>query len=327
MSRYRLLVSVGFSVLFSLALVYVSLEVIRIVNSWLLGFVPDCVLLSDFPRCQELESGLRIFGYAGLAAIVVVVGVGFLLNKTKLSLLGSLALYLPTIGYFAFTMFFLAGVGVLRLLWLPFIDSEIFFRLGLITYVPVWVINSVITWIARLVMPELSGDFSVPVSFAFMVVGLAIFFLGVMTWVSDKLGHRALSTRGVYRLSRHPQYLGFIIWSYGLLSLASVVEGGRGWSPPAPGLPWLVAVSIVLGVALIEEIELRRRLGVEYLRYAEQTPFIMLVPKVLSNVITYPVRILIGKEMPESRAEVAVVMFFYLLIAVITSYIVSYLVI
>jgi len=327
LSRYRLLVSVGFSVLFSLALVYVSLEVIRIVNSWLLGFVPDCVLLSDFPRCQELESGLRIFGYAGLAAIIVVVGVGFLLNKTKLSLLGSLALYLPTIGYFAFTMFFLAGVGVLRLLWLPFIDSEIFFRLGLITYVPVWVINSVITWIARLVMPELSGDFSVPVSFAFMVVGLAIFFLGVMTWVSDKLGHRALSTRGVYRLSRHPQYLGFIIWSYGLLSLASVVEGGRGWSPPAPGLPWLVAVSIVLGVALIEEIELRRRLGVEYLRYAEQTPFIMLVPKVLSNVITYPVRILIGKEMPESRAEVAVVMFFYLLIAVITSYIVSYLVI
>jgi protein-S-isoprenylcysteine O-methyltransferase Ste14 len=314
-------------VLFSLALVYVSLEVIRIVNSWMLGFVPDCVLLSDFPRCQELKSGLRIFGYAGLAAIVVVVGVGFLLNKTKLSLLGSLALYLPTIGYFAFTMFFLAGVGVLRLLWLPFIDSEIFFRLGLITYVPVWVINSVITWIARLVMPELSGDFSVPVSFAFMVVGLAIFFLGVMTWVSDKLGHRALSTRGVYRLSRHPQYLGFIIWSYGLLSLASVVEGGRGWSPPAPGLPWLVAVSIVLGVALIEEIELRRRLGVEYLRYAEQTPFIMLVPKVLSNVITYPVRILIGKEMPESRAEVAVVMFFYLLIAVITSYIVSYLVI
>jgi protein-S-isoprenylcysteine O-methyltransferase Ste14 len=273
-------------VLFSLALVYVSLEVIRIVNSWMLGFVPDCVLLSDFPRCQELESGLRIFGYAGLAAIVVVVGVGFLLNKTKLSLLGSLALYLPTIGYFAFTMFFLAGVGVLRLLWLPFIDSEIFFRLGLITYVPVWVINSVITWIARLVMPELSGDFSVPVSFAFMVVGLAIFFLGVMTWVSDKLGHRALSTRGVYRLSRHPQYLGFIIWSYGLLSLASVV--GRGWSPPAPGLPWLIAVSIVLGVALIEEIELRRRLGVEYLRYAEQTPFIMLVPKVLSNVITYP---------------------------------------
>jgi protein-S-isoprenylcysteine O-methyltransferase Ste14 len=322
-----LLVSVGFSVLFSLALVYVSLEVIRIVNSWLLGFVPDCVLLSDFPRCQELESGLRIFGYAGLAAIVVVVGVGFLLNKTKLSLLGSLALYLPTIGYFAFTMFFLAGVGVLRLLWLPFIDSEIFFRLGLITYVPVWVINSVITWIARLVMPELSGDFFVPVSFAFMVVGLAIFFLGVMTWVSDKLRHRALSTRGVYRLSKHPQYLGFIIWSYGLLSLASVVEGGRGWSPPAPGLPWLVAVSIVLGVALIEEIELRRRLGVEYLRYAEQTPFIMLVPKVLSNVITYPVRILTGKEMPESRAEVAVVMFFYLLIAVITSYIVSYLVI
>gem|GEM_PF-5542992 len=33
MSRYRLLVSIDFSTLFSLALVYASLEVIRIVNS------------------------------------------------------------------------------------------------------------------------------------------------------------------------------------------------------------------------------------------------------------------------------------------------------
>ncbi len=322
-----MLVSIGFSTLFSLALVYASLEVIRMVNSWLLGFIPDCVLLSDFPRCQELESSLRILGYVGLATIIVIVGVGFLLNKTRLSLLGSLALYLPTIGYFAFTMFFLAGVGVLRLLWFPFIDSEIFVRLGLITYVPTWVINSVITWIARLVMPELSVDFSVPISFAFMVVGLAIFFLGVMTWVNDKLKHRVLSNEGVYRFSRHPQYLGFIIWSYGLLSLASVVEGGRGWSPPAPGLPWLIAVSIVLSIALIEEIELRRRLGSEYLQYAEQTPFIMLTPRALGSVITYPVKILIGKEMPESRAEVVVVMCFYLLIVMIASLIVSYLII
>ncbi len=327
MSRYRLLVSIGFSTLFSLALVYASLDVIRIVNSWLLGFIPDCVLLSDFPRCQELESSLRIFGYVGLATIIVIVGVGFLLNKTRLSLLGSLALYLPTIGYFAFTMFFLAGVGVLRLLWFPFIDSEIFVRLGLITYVPAWVINSVITWIARLVMPELSVDFSVPISFAFMVIGLAIFFLGVMTWVNDKLKHRVLSNEGVYRFSRHPQYLGFIIWSYGLLSLASVVEGGRGWSPPAPGLPWLIAVSIVLSIALIEEIELKRRLGSEYLQYAERTPFIMLIPRALGSVITYPAKILIGKEMPESRAEVVVVMCFYLLIVMSASLIVSYLII
>jgi len=180
------------------------------------------VLLSDFPRCQEVKSSLRVFGYVGLVVVLVIVSAGFLLNKTRLSLLGSLALYLPMIGYFAFTMFFLADVGVL---WLLFTDSEVFMMLGLIIYVPVWVINAAITWISKLVAPELSGDFIVPVCFAFMVVGLTIFFLDVMTWVSDRLQRRALSVWDVYRLSRHPQYLGFIAWSYGLLTLASVVKG------------------------------------------------------------------------------------------------------
>jgi len=169
-----------------------------------------------------VKSSLRVFGYVGLVVVLVIVSAGFLLNKTRLSLLGSLALYLPMIGYFAFTMFFLADVGVL---WLLFTDSEVFMMLGLIIYVPVWVINAAITWISKLVAPELSGDFIVPVCFAFMVVGLTIFFLDVMTWVSDRLQRRALSVWDVYRLSRHPQYLGFIAWSYGLLTLASVVKG------------------------------------------------------------------------------------------------------
>ncbi|MEM4607494.1 MAG: hypothetical protein QXV93_04920 [Zestosphaera sp.] len=66
MSKRELLISVVFSALFSLTLVYASIEVIKVVNNWMLGFIPDCILLSDFPRCQELESGLRIFGYVGL---------------------------------------------------------------------------------------------------------------------------------------------------------------------------------------------------------------------------------------------------------------------
>ena len=326
MSKYRVLASLGFSTLFSLALVYASVEIIRVVNEWMLGFVPDCVILEDFPRCQELESILRISGYVGLISIFIIICLGFLINKTKLSLLGSLALYLPTIGYFAFTMFFLAGVGVLRFLWIPFIDSEIFVRLGLITYAPVWVINAVVTWVAKLVMPELSGDFFIPICFTFMLIGLMIFFSSTVTWVKDRLQHTTLSTGGMYRFSRHPQYLGFIIWSYGLLSLASVVEGGRGWSPPAPGLPWLIAVAIILSVALTEEIELRNRLGSVYVQYAERTPFIILMPRILKDVITYPTRILIGKEIPTTRREVLVVICVYFTLVMIASLITSYLV-
>ncbi|MFZ8791287.1 MAG: hypothetical protein ACO2OS_03245 [Thermosphaera aggregans] len=47
---------------------------------------------------------------------LLITTAGFPLKKTRLSILGSLAIYLPTIGYLAFTMFFLAGVGALRLL-------------------------------------------------------------------------------------------------------------------------------------------------------------------------------------------------------------------
>lgn len=318
--------SVGFSALFSLTIVYASMEIIKIINELMLGFIPDCVLLSDFPRCQELESGLRVFGYIGLMVIFIIVSAGFLLNKVKLPLLGSLALYLPTIGYFAFTMFFLAGVGVLRLLWLPFTDSEVFMRLGLITYAPVWMINAIIKWITELVVPELSGDFFVPVCFSFMMVGLTVFFLGVVSWVNDKLQKRSLSVRGIYKFSRHPQYLGFIIWSYGFLSLASVVEGGRGWSPPAPGLPWLLSTAIILSVALIEEVELRNKLGNKYISYSERTPFIILMPKILRRVVTYPARILIGKEVPTTRREVFILACTYLALTMFISFLASYLV-
>jgi len=47
---------------------------------------------------------------------------GFMVRKSYLSTIGSVGLYLPTFGYFAFTMFFLAGVGVLRALWFPLLD-------------------------------------------------------------------------------------------------------------------------------------------------------------------------------------------------------------
>jgi protein-S-isoprenylcysteine O-methyltransferase Ste14 len=63
-----------------------------------------------------------------------------------------------------------------------------------------------------------------------MITGLALFTPATYTWVGDRLRGKALNTEGVYKLSRHPMYLGFIIWSYGLLYLASTAEPGRGWA-------------------------------------------------------------------------------------------------
>lgn len=326
MAKRELIASLVFAVAFSTALAYASIEVVRIVNAWMLGFIPDCVLLSDFPRCQELEALFRLAGYVGLAVILLITTAGFLLKKTRLSILGSLAIYLPTIGYFAFTMFFLAGVGALRLLWLPFTDSDVLTRLGLITFLPAWIANTAITRVAELVIPGFTGDFSIPICFALMITGLTLFILAIYTWVSDRLRGKALSTEGVYKLSRHPMYLGFIIWSYGLLYLASTAEPGRGWSPPAPGLPWLLSTLIIIGAALLEEAGLRSRLG-DYVKYAEHTPFMIPMPGKLDEAVTYPVRKLIGKKLPETRREVLTTMLVYLAFTVSISLIASYFII
>ncbi len=320
-----LVFSVSFSVLFALAVVHASMELIRVVNSWMLGLVPDCVLLSEFPRCEELESRLRIVGYASLGLVLSTILVGLALGRTGLALLGSVLLYLPTVGYFAFTMFFLAGVGVLRVLWYPLIDSELILRLGAITHVPLWTINSILAWIAGFVVPDLNPDFTAPIGFAFMVVGLSVFTLGVATWIYDRLSHRRLSTRGIYSISRHPQYLGFIVWSYGLLSLASAVEGARGYAPPAPGLPWLIASVAVLNAALLEEIGLRKSVSDEYSSYMRKTPFILPMPNKLSRMVRYPAKIVTGKEMPETRKEVLAVSCSYFALTLLLSLLVSYL--
>ncbi|MEM2022016.1 MAG: DUF1295 domain-containing protein [Zestosphaera sp.] len=319
------LFSIGFSVLFALAIVYTSIELIRVINTWMLGLVPDCVLISEFPRCEEIESRLRVVGYVSLGLVLLTIVVGLTLGRTSLTLLSSVLLYLPTVGYFAFTMFFLAGVGVLRVLWYPFIDSELFLRLGMITYVPLWTINSILTWIVGFTALDLSADFTVPIGFAFMIVGLSVFTLSAATWLYDRLSRRRLSTWGIYSLSRHPQYLGFIVWSYGFLSLASVVEGGRGWAPPAPGLPWLITSAAVLSVALLEEINLRRSMGAEYLSYVRKTPFILPMPNTFLRIARYPAKIITGKEAPETRKEVLMTSCLYFALTLLLSLLISYL--
>ncbi|MEM0347387.1 MAG: hypothetical protein QW309_01790, partial [Zestosphaera sp.] len=78
--------------------------------------------------------------------------------------------------------------------------------------------------------------------------------------------------------------------------------------------------------ALVEEVELRSKLGDEYICYLEHTPFMILMPKVLKNVVTYPARILIGKEMPTTRREVFTVVLAYLALIMFTSFLISYLI-
>ena len=102
----------------------------------------------DFPgydsghRIEETETflslyHLRFIGYGSLVCILSLMILGFWTGKHGLSSAGAVAFFIPVFGHFAFSMFFLAGLGLLRIVWLPFIDiSYDILRLGDVVYIP-----------------------------------------------------------------------------------------------------------------------------------------------------------------------------------------------
>jgi hypothetical protein len=61
-----------------------------------------------------------------------------------------------------------------------------------------------------------------------MALGLIIFLLGVFTWLYGKFKGIRIIDFWIYRYSRHPQYFGFLLWSYGLTILASTIGAPKG---------------------------------------------------------------------------------------------------
>ncbi|MEM2224398.1 MAG: isoprenylcysteine carboxylmethyltransferase family protein [Acidilobaceae archaeon] len=60
-----------------------------------------------------------------------------------------------------------------------------------------------------------------------------------------------------YKYSRHPQYLGFILWSYSLLIFVSSKTYVRGAFTTPPALIWLISSMLIIGIALFEMLEMR----------------------------------------------------------------------
>jgi protein-S-isoprenylcysteine O-methyltransferase Ste14 len=108
------------------------------------------------------------------------------------------------------------------------------------------------------------------VGLIFVVAGFALAFLAArrfrLTGTSVIPGEpaSALVTVGVYRVTRNPMYIGFILLYFGLSIVLTSV-----WI-----LLLLIPVVLVLhrGVVLREEAYLARKFGDDYTRYAERVP-------------------------------------------------------
>lgn len=312
-------IAVGLAVLFTAALFFATFEVPGAVSGLLLSAFPDYCDIGEWMQATVVTQILRPFGYIAFAVTLILMAIGFAAKRRLLTTTGSLALVLPTFGYFAGTMFFLAGIGILRVLWLPMFDLwEGTLELGNIVFLPYFILG----WLLSPAGTSATLAFSVlyhQSSYIVLVIGLGIFLFGALTWLYGRFKGVLIVDFWIYRYSRHPQYLGFLLWSYGLLNLVPfwpVVKGG--YVPPAT-LPWLVSSLAIIGVALREESVMVRKFGEEYLAYRGRSSFMLPLPKQVSAVITAPVRAFFRKHLPENGKEIAFVLLFYGVLLVLLS--------
>ncbi|MFX0054897.1 MAG: methyltransferase family protein [Promethearchaeota archaeon] len=306
-------VALGLSIVFAIALTYLTLEIYHQINIILKEIIPDHGV-GEAEAVAQITESLRPIGYIALTLTMALILIGFILKKQKAVLAGSIALYLPVFGHFALTMFFLAGIGVVRVLWLPLFDiSAGLFDLGAIVCLPILPLRLAVRAIWML-MPLL---FILP--FIIQGLGFMIFLLSAMSWFQGRFKDVRIVDFWAYRYSRHPQYLGFIVWSYGLLIHALVAPIPFGGIYFVPSLPWLLSIMLIIGVALYEESKMVQKNDEQYLEYRAKTPFLIPLPESISNLITAPIKLVLKKDWPENGREIVVTVILYSVILMLLS--------
>jgi hypothetical protein len=252
---------------------------------------------------------LRSIGYICFGLTLVLIVVGFATQKTGLAALGALAFMLPVFAQFAGVMFFLAGLGALNVLWFPMLDLSFDVqKLGLIIRLP----YDLVMWGLRQV--GINGYW--PLVYFFVFFGLLIFLLGTFAWLIAQRRGTNVADFWLYRISRHPQYLGWIFWSYGVfLLLLQMRYPRRSWGIDA-SLPWLLSTMVIIGVALLEELKMSRQFGDQYEEYRQKTPFLFPVPGFIGRLFLLPLKLFHCEEQPRSRKEVVFLVSTYTLVLV-----------
>lgn len=311
---------IGFlSLVFTAGLTFITLEAPYRIDRAMQGSIPTPGFDSFAGEFDVLKTELfishyrlREIGYAFFGAMVLLIAAGFVTRKTGLASLGAVAFMLPLFAQFASVMFFLSGLGLLNVAWLPLLDISLGVQeLGLIIRAP----YQLFMWLFGLV----GVNAYMPLVVFFTGGGLLLFFLGTWTWLSARSSGAGVAGSRLYRFSRHPQYLGWIMWSYGVYLL--LLRGRypkRSWGIDG-SLPWLIATMVIIGVALMEELGMRRRHGEEYEIYASKTPFMFPLPRFARRLFALPQRVLFGRWRLERRFEVAAVVALYAAILMVAS--------
>jgi protein-S-isoprenylcysteine O-methyltransferase Ste14 len=311
--RLTNLVLLILAAVFAVALTFATVEAPRVLNRFVReNFdVPDLHPVIEPELIEQFMSSnhVRLVGYSCLVVVAVLIVVGLFSEKRGLSSLGAIAFFLPTFGYFAGYMFFLAGLGMLRALWLPFWGPLL--KLGDIALLPY------VTVVYPLAL--LGVDIRRGLACLAIASGLLVFLLGTLAWLHARFQKRGTADISLYRFSRHPQYLGWMMWSYGLMLLAIQAPIPMGGENPGASLPWLVSSLVIVCVALGEEATMSRGRGEEYEAYRSRVPFLLPLPSLVSRFFSAPMRFVLKGDRPRRGRDLVIVFVVYLAILVLLS--------
>jgi len=307
------------ALVFTVGLAFATVELPRVVDRVLQNAVTTPGGDSHADAVARIKTDLfmahyhvRGIGYTAFFLLISLIAVGFSTRRTGLATLGAFGVMFPVFAQFAGVMFFLAGLGVLNVIWLPMLDvSYELQNWGLVINAP----NDLLRWLLGL-----AGVRSIwPTTLFFIGAGILIFLLGVYAWLMARIQGKGVADSWVYRISRHPQYLGWILWTYGAyLLLQHVQYPRRSWGIGA-SLPWLISTMVVIAVALVEELNMRRRHGEAYETYRRRTPFLFPVPHFLERLLAAPFGVVFRKEQADRKREVVAVVGLYTVLLVAIS--------
>jgi protein-S-isoprenylcysteine O-methyltransferase Ste14 len=235
---------------------------------------------------------VRAVGYACMGLVLILDRVGLVADRRGLAFLGSMGFVLTIYAYFVLHMSFLAGLQVLTALWVPFWGNLV--KLGDIAFLP---------YMALVYPFSLAGvDIRQFLAGCTASSGLLIFVLGVLAWFQARVQKKGTADFHIYRFTRHPQYLGWIIWSYALMLRVSLRHDTfRQETNPGASLPWVISTLIIVCIALSEEMRMCREQGQEYESYSRRAPFLVPLPRFLSRLFSSPLRLVLRKEWPETN--------------------------
>ncbi|HSG27274.1 MAG TPA: DUF1295 domain-containing protein, partial [Candidatus Krumholzibacterium sp.] len=307
------------AIVFTVGLTFVTVELPYRVDRLIIDNVKTPDLDSQVDDTNRLQTelfidhyNLRGIGYTVFFLMLVLIIAGFSTRKTGLAAVGALAFMLPVFAQFAGVMFFLAGLGVLNVLWMPLLDISFHLQeLGKVIHIP----YDILMYLGRL------AGFNAYwyIVYFFIGSGLLIFLIGTYSWLSARAGRKKVAGLWIYRLSRHPQYAGWIMWSYGvylLLLLARYPK--RSWGISG-SLPWLLSTIFIIGVAMMEELRMLREAGGEYREYRAKAPMLFPMPRLLRRFFSLPLRLMFRKDLPERKREVVAVLTVYTIVMLIIS--------